>query len=52
MAKIVKPLAAIQVKQAKSKEKEYNLSDGEGLALRIMPNGSKKWIFNSMCIKG
>lgn len=32
--------------QAKPKEKEYNLSDGQGLQLRIKPNGSKLWLFN------
>lgn len=46
MAKITKPLTNTEVKQAKPKDKEYNLSDGEGLALRIKPNGSKLWIFN------
>ncbi|WP_299772306.1 integrase domain-containing protein [uncultured Pseudoteredinibacter sp.] len=40
------PLSSTQVKQAKVKEKEYNLVDGGGLALRIKPNGSKLWIFN------
>ena len=39
-------LNATQVKQAKPKEREYNLSDGKGLALRIKPSGSKLWIFN------
>lgn len=34
-----------QIKQAKPKDKEYNLSDGQGLALRIRPNGSKTWLF-------
>jgi hypothetical protein len=46
MAKIVTPLTNIQVKQAQSKEKEYNLSDGGGLFLRVKPNGTKSWIFN------
>lgn len=31
---------------AKPKAKEYSLSDGQGLFLRIKPNGKKKWIFN------
>ncbi|OED84905.1 integrase domain-containing protein [Vibrio breoganii] len=44
--KKIAPLTNTQVKQASSKDKEYNLSDGEGLALRIKPNGSKSWIFN------
>lgn len=46
MAKIVTPLTNIQVKQAQPKEKEYNLSDGSGLFLRVKPNSTKSWIFN------
>ena len=45
MARITKPLTNTEVKQAKPKEKEYNLVDGNGLALRIKPNGSKLWVF-------
>lgn len=45
MAKITKPLTNTEVKQAKPKDKEYNLSDGDGLQLRIKPNGSKFWLF-------
>lgn len=39
-------LNAKVVESAKPQEKEYNLSDGGGLALRVKPNGSKFWIFN------
>ena len=46
MAKTTKPLTNTEVKQAKPKEKEYNLADGNGLYLRIKPIGSKIWIFN------
>ena len=46
MAKIITPLTNTQVKQAKAKEKEYNLSDGDGLMLRVKPIGSKLWLFN------
>ena len=46
MANKTQPLTATQVEKAKPKEKEYNLSDGNGLALRIKPLGSKFWIFN------
>lgn len=46
MARITKPLTNTEVQQAKTKEKEFNLVDGNGLALRIKPNGSKLWIFN------
>jgi integrase len=37
------PLTAIAVKQAKSKEKSYKLSDEKGMFLLINPNGSKYW---------
>lgn len=46
MAKKVLPLSDKKVSSAKPKEKEYNLSDGDGLSLRIKPNGSKIWLFN------
>lgn len=46
MAKTTKPLTNTEVKSAKPKEKEYNLNDGDGLALRIKPNGTKIWLFN------
>lgn len=46
MAKLTTPLTNTEVKQSKPKAKEYNLSDGHGLALRIKPNGSKLWIMN------
>lgn len=40
------PLTDTKVKKAKPKEKEYNLADGEGLMLRVLPSGSKRWYFN------
>jgi integrase len=46
MANTTKPLTDTEVKQAKPREKEYNLGDGKGLFLRIKPTGSKLWIFN------
>lgn len=46
MARIVKPLSPTEIKNAKPKEKEYTLSDGEGLLLLILPSGSKSWRFN------
>jgi len=46
MAKLTTPLTNTEVKQSKPKDKEYNLSDGHGLAIRIKPNGSKLWIMN------
>ena len=46
MPRNVTPLTATQVKQAKPRDKEYNLSDGDGLMLRIRPSGTKLWLFN------
>ncbi|EGR2323845.1 DUF4102 domain-containing protein [Vibrio alginolyticus] len=43
MPRITKPL---EVKNAKPKEKEYRLSDGQGLQLRVLPSGSKQWQLN------
>ena len=45
MARVTKPLTNTEVKQAKPKDKEFNLVDGNGLALRVKPNGSKLWVF-------
>ncbi|CCK75266.1 Site-specific recombinase, phage integrase family protein [Oleispira antarctica RB-8] len=45
MAKIPTPLNSSQIKNAKPKDKEYNLADGQKLSLRIKPSGSKAWIF-------
>ena len=46
MARTTKPLTNTEVKQAKPRAKEYSLVDGDGLALRVKPNGSRLWIFN------
>ena len=46
MAKTTSPLTNTEVKQAKAREKEYNLADGHGLCLRVKPIGSKIWLFN------
>lgn len=43
MPKIVTPLSLSQIKTAKPKEKVYKLPDGGGLALWILPSGSKSW---------
>nr|WP_323755028.1 integrase arm-type DNA-binding domain-containing protein [Vibrio cholerae] len=42
----MKPLSPTQVTKAKPLEKEYSLANGNGLYLRIKPNGAKLWIFN------
>ena len=39
-------LNVLQVKSAKPKEKIYHLTDGDGLMLRVYPNGKKKWILS------
>jgi hypothetical protein len=41
-----KPLTSTQIKNAKTKQKEYNLADGGGLFLRVKPNSTKLWLFN------
>ena len=45
MARIVKPLTDNQVKGAKPKDKDFTISDGNGLQLLIKTNGSKLWEF-------
>ena len=34
---------ALSIKQSKPKKKKYKLTDGEGMYLRVYPNGSKYW---------
>ncbi|ELJ8713226.1 tyrosine-type recombinase/integrase [Vibrio cholerae] len=46
MPRQTKQLSATEVKNAKAKEKEYYLVDGQGLKLRVLPSGSKQWLFN------
>ena len=46
MPRSVLPLVNTQILNAKPKDKEYSLADGQGLLLRIRPNGSKNWLFN------
>jgi len=46
MARKTTALSDTELKRAKPKEKEYSLGDGDGLLLRIKPNGSKLWVFN------
>ena len=36
-------LTELSIKQAKPKENQYKLTDGEGMYLRVYPNGSKYW---------
>ncbi|WP_440879251.1 integrase domain-containing protein [Vibrio natriegens] len=50
MAKVTTRLTDKDIKTSKpplgKEDKEYNLFDGDGLRLRVKPNGSKHWIFN------
>lgn len=46
MANKTQPLTATEVDKSKPREKEYNLSDGNGLSLRIKTIGTKFWLFN------
>ena len=36
-------LTELSIKQSKPKGKQYKITDGEGMYLRIHPNGSKYW---------
>ena len=45
MSKIVKPLTDTQIRNAKTKEKTYTMSDGRGMHLEINRNGGKWWRF-------
>ncbi len=38
-------LTDLAIKQARSRDKQYKLSDGGGLFLLVHPNGSKYWRF-------
>lgn len=46
VARQTKPLTNTEVDRAKPKEKEYTLSDGQGLYLLVKSNGSRLWRFN------
>ena len=45
MAILVKPLSITEINNAKPKEKDYSLSDGQGLFLLVKMNCSKIWRF-------
>ena len=40
------PLTAVQVKNAKGREKQYKLQDADGLYLLVIPAGGKYWRFD------
>jgi len=41
--RLTNKLTELTIKKAKPKEKQYKLADGEGMYLRVYPNGSKYW---------
>ena len=45
MPKVATRLNDTQIKRAKASDKNYELSDGEGLILRVLTSGTKSWIF-------
>ena len=36
-------LTELSIKQSKPKDKQYKITDGEGMYLRVYPNSSKYW---------
>ena len=46
MGRTTKPLSDTEIKNAKPKDRVYNLADGKGLYLNVKPSGYKVWIFN------
>lgn len=45
MPKSVKPLTDTEVKNKKPRDKEFTISDGNGLQLLVKPDGTKQWVF-------
>lgn len=39
-------LSELQVKNLKPKETRYSVTDGEGLAVDVLPSGKKKWVLS------
>ena len=50
MPKIATPLTDTKIKTSKPKEKDYKLSDGQGLFLLVKTNGTKLWRFDFIFI--
>ncbi len=44
MPKLATTLTDNQIRHAKPKDKEYSLSHGQGLSLRVRTNGTKEWV--------
>ncbi|WP_232448028.1 Arm DNA-binding domain-containing protein [Burkholderia ubonensis] len=45
MPRRVEPKSEVTFRAAKARARPYLLADGNGLALRVWPNGSKTWLF-------
>lgn len=45
MPKRAEPTSEVAFRNAKARARPYLLADGNGLALRVWPNGSKTWLF-------
>ncbi|AEP29728.1 integrase domain-containing protein [Brumicola nitratireducens] len=45
MPRVATPLTDSKIQSAKPREKDYKLSDGRGLHLRVRAGGTKDWIF-------
>ncbi len=46
MARMIRPLTEIEIRNSKSKDKQYKIYDGNGLCMVIFPNGKKKWRYD------
>lgn len=45
MPRVAKPLTDSQIARVKPRDKNYTLTDGKGLSLRVRFSGTKDWIF-------
>ena len=45
MARVTQRLQDTEIRQAKAKDKDYKLMDGQGLFLLVKSNGTKIWRF-------
>lgn len=52
MPKLVIPLTDLKLKTTKAGAKLIKLSDGDGLYLEVLPNGSKTWRFRFRQVNG
>lgn len=43
MPKLCTPLTDTAIRNARAREKTYTLGDGEGMYLKVMPNGQRFW---------